>query len=85
MFSPALVNFVEMSHWFVKFVEYYDNLYKTAVEIQEESINNIQEKDGDIKDESLIWKTSSAMIKLTRFFVKYITSFEKLFKAVSKI
>ena len=74
MFNSSFVNVIEMSYWFVKFVENYESVYKTVVT---ERI--------DKSEEHLFTKVTGNLIKFSRFFLKYITSYEKIFKSVSKV
>ena len=74
MFSSGFVNTIEMAFWFVRFVENYENVYKTAIAAER--------MDGS--EESLFSKVTSNLIKFSRYLVKYITSFEKVLKSANK-
>ena len=76
MFNSGFVNVIEMSYWFVKFVENYESVYKTVVTATERI---------DKSEEHLFTKVTGNLIKFSRYLLKYITSYEKIFKSVSKV
>ena len=77
MFDPGLVNVVEMSYWVVKFVDHYHKLYQVLDENQKE-LNSGKKK-------WFFGNTASTLVQFSRFFLKYINSYEKLWKTMKKV
>ena len=78
LFDPSLVNVIEMTFWFVRFVEYYESFYGEALEATSKTEKSKEEKS------SMIGRTTSGLIKFSRYMIKYVTSFDKLFKIAQK-
>lgn len=75
MFSKEMVNTVEMGFWLVRFVESYNSVYEEA-----------QKSVKEAKEETQLpfSKVTSQLIKFSRYFLKYVTTFEKLLKSALK-
>ena len=82
MFGSSAVNLVEMSYWFVKFVEFYNKMYQAggagaSPPSKMESFTGLQE--------FLFGSTASRIVKFSRFLVKYFTTFDKLFESARNL
>ena len=71
---------VEMSYWLIKFVGQFEKEYKAhtmsksgEAELKSETVN-------DKKTSGIFTKNAATMISYSRFLLKFLGSFEKLFK-----
>ena len=69
---------VEMSYWFIKFVGQFEKQYKTHVMGKSDAELKSENKSDD--HETLFSKNAASMISYARFLLKFLGSFEKLFK-----
>jgi hypothetical protein len=82
--GPYLVNVdfrevVEMSYWLIKFVGQFERQYKEHVNGKSEA-NFKYDTDNKSTGEGLFSKNAATMISYSRFLLKFLGSFEKLFK-----
>ena len=82
--GPYLVNVdfrevVEMSYWLIKFVGQFDKQYMAHVNEKSEA-DFTYDTDDKSKGEGLFSKNAATLISYARFLLKFLGSFEKLFK-----
>ena len=82
--GPYLVNVdirevVEMSYWLIKFVGQFEKQYNKHVNGKSEA-NFKNDTDNKSTGEGLFSKNAATMISYSRFLLKFLGSFEKLFK-----
>ena len=71
-----------MAYWFVKFVGQFGKEYKEHIAQKAEAELKPDAKDNEVKLSGAFTKNTATMISYMRFFLKFLSSFEKLFKKV---
>ena len=86
--GPFLVNanfreVVEMSYWLIKFVGQFGKEYRNnhALGKTEDDLK-IKSRKGETLHSELFTKNTAMLISYARFFLKFLGSFEKLYKSV---
>ena len=79
MVNVDLREVVEMSYWLIKFVGQFEKQYKEHVTGKSEAEFK-HDTDNKSTKEGLFSKNTATMIFYTRFLLKFLRSFEKLFK-----
>lgn len=77
-FSPQLTNIVEMSFWFVAFVDFYNKMYNEAQDGE-----MLAKKKSD-SPSTFFSPVTSKLIRFSRYLVKYVGTFEKFLKFAFK-
>ena len=72
---------VEMSYWLVKFVGQFEKQYNTFIMKTSDAELKSETKKGDTGD-GLFSKNTSTLVSYARFFLKFLGSFEKIYKRV---
>ena len=80
--NPDFREIVEMAYWFVKFVGQFGKEYKAHIAQKTEAKLKPDAKDNEVKFSGAFTKNTATMISYMRFFLKFLSSFEKLFKKV---
>ena len=80
--NPDFREIVEMAYWFVKFVGQFGKEYKAHIAQKTEAELKPDAKDNEVKFSGAFTKNTATMISYMRFFLKFLSSFEKLFKKV---
>ena len=71
---------VEMSYWLVKFVGQFEKEYKAHTTQKSEVAEVKSDAKNETRGDGLFSKNAATIISYTRFFLKFLGSFEKLFK-----
>ena len=71
-----------MSYWLIKFVGQFEKEYNAQTREKTEDELEIKSQKGEILHSGLFAKNTAMLISYARFFLKFLGSFEKLYKSV---